>query len=155
MSNAYQTRKKILSCFPIDRSSFALSDWRSQQEGSDGLADWADVLEHISEKVRQTLRTVMFAWRVSDGSCEHAYERLIGLPHILSGNPMQGIKDADSKRKLWPLLLGVLEPGTPEPARQAALDAYRGSFEQVSWCGCGAERAGTWRWEDAGWNCRV
>ena len=39
---------------PIGRSSFTLSDWRSQQEGSDGLADWADVLEHISEKVRQT-----------------------------------------------------------------------------------------------------
>ena len=68
---------------------------------------------------------------------------------------MQGIKDADSKPKLWPLLLGVLEPGTPEPARQAALDAYRGSFQQVSWCGCGAERAGTWRREDAGWNFRV
>ena len=50
---------------------------------------------------------------------------------------MQGIKDADSKRKLWPLLLGVLDPGTPEPARQAALDAYRGSFQQVSWYGCG------------------
>ena len=66
---------------------------------------------------------------------------------LLSGIPMQGIKDADSKRKLWPLLLGVLEPGTPEPARQAALDAYRGSFQQVSWCGCGAGR--TWG-EDTG-----
>ena len=45
---------KSYLCCPIGRSSFALSDWRSQQEGSDGLADWADVLEHISEKVRQT-----------------------------------------------------------------------------------------------------
>ena len=62
---------------------------------------------------------------------------------LVSGTPMQGIKDADSKRKLWPLLLGVLEPGTPEPARQAALDAYRGSFQQVSWCGCGAGGDGT------------
>ena len=43
----------------------------------------------------------------------------------------QGIKDPDSKRKLWPILLGVLAPGMSDQARHEALDAYQGSYDQV------------------------
>ena len=44
---------------------------------------------------------------------------------------LQGLKDLDAKRKLWPILLGVLEPDMTEQAIHEAMDAYQGAYQQV------------------------
>ncbi|GAX85246.1 hypothetical protein CEUSTIGMA_g12666.t1 [Chlamydomonas eustigma] len=49
------------------------------------------------------------------------------LGHIIE----KGLKDAETKRELWPLLLGVLEPGMSQMARTDAMDAYRGAYQQL------------------------
>ena len=44
---------------------------------------------------------------------------------------LQGLKDPETKRKLWPILLGVLEPDMTDEAVHEAMDAYQGAYQQV------------------------